>query len=234
MNLKKFLLKPLYKINLIRKIVRSYFTNRHLSVTLFGKLYFNDEHRTWRNTRWMGIPVWKLPLDLWIYQEMIYELKPDVIVETGTNRGGSALFMAHMLDLIGKGRILTVDIEEFPNRPQHPRISYLTGSSIADEIISQLKSQIKPGETVLAVLDSLHRKHHVDRELELYGELVTPGSYMILEDTYLNGYPVYPSFGPGPMEAVREFLKKHPEFQPDASREKFYVTWNPRGYLKKT
>lgn len=225
--------KILIKINLVRKIIRSYFTNRNLSVTLFGKLYFREENRTWRNTYWMGMPLWKLPLDLWIYQEMIYELKPDLIVETGTSRGGSALFMANMFDLIGKGRIVTVDIEELPNRPTHARITYLTGSSIDDQIIAKIKSLIKPGEKVMVVLDSLHRKHHVDRELELYGQMVTPGSYMILEDTYLNGYPVRSDFGPGPMESVREYLKKHPEFAVDKTREKFFVTWNPNGYLKR-
>ena len=181
----------------------------------------------------MGTPIWKLPLDMWVYQEILYELKPDVIVEAGTNRGGSAIFMANMLDIIGNGRIVTIDVEEYPNRPQHPRIKYLKGSSVSNEIISQVKNEIKPGEKVLVILDSLHRKFHVDKELELYGQIVTPGSYMILEDTYLNGYPVYVSFGPGPMESVREYLKKHSEFQADKSREKYFVTWNPNGYLKK-
>lgn len=229
----KLLKKVLIKINLVRKVIRSYFTNRHLSVTLFGKLYFRNENRTWRNTHWLGAPVWKLPMDLWIYQEMIHELRPDVIVETGTNRGGSALYMAHMCDLLGSGRIITVDVKEYPGQPKHDRISYIVGSSIDEGVIAQIKAQIKPGEKVLVVLDSMHRKHHVDRELELYGELVTVGSYMIVEDTYLNGYPVYVSFGPGPMESIRQYLKTHSEFVIDKSREKFYVTWNPNGYLKR-
>ncbi|MDP2933972.1 MAG: CmcI family methyltransferase [bacterium] len=231
--MKKFLLKPLYKLNLLRKIIRSYFTNRNLSATLYGKLYFNQEQRTWKNTFWMGTPIMKLPLDMWVYQEILHELKPDKIVEAGTNRGGSALFLAHICDLLNKGEIITIDIQEFPDRPQHPRIKYLLGSSISDNVVNQVKNLIKPGEKVLVILDSLHRKHHVDKELEAYAPLVTPGSYMILEDTYLNGYPVYPNFGPGPMEAVKEFLKKHKEFTVDKSREKYYVTWNPNGYLKK-
>jgi cephalosporin hydroxylase len=85
----------------------------------------------------------------------------------------------------------------------------------------------------MVVLDSQHRKSHVERELELYGALVTPQSYLIVEDTYLNGYQVDVHFGPGPMEALREYLKKHPEFVIDTSREKFFVTWNPSGYLKR-
>ena len=129
----------------------------------------------------------KVPLDLWIYQEILYELKPAVIVEAGTNRGGSALFMAHLCGLLqGKGRIITVDHKKYPGQPQHPRISYVVGSSIDQDIVAQVKSQIEPGEQVMVVLDSLHHKSHVDRELELYGDLVTPQSYLILEDTYLN------------------------------------------------
>lgn len=229
----KFIKKILIKINFVRKWIRSYFTNRNLSVTLFGKLLFKDENSTWRNTYWMGMPVWKLPLDLWIYQEIIWELKPDKIIECGTNRGGSALFMANMCDLIGKGEIITVDIQTFPEQPKHPRIKYLVGSSIDDTTVSQVRSLVNPGEKVLVVLDSKHRKDHVDVELEKYAPFVSVGSYLILEDTYLNGYPVYVSFGPGPMESVREFLPRHPEFEVDKSREKYRVTWNPSGYLKK-
>jgi cephalosporin hydroxylase len=231
----KLLSPPVYirKLNLVRTWIRSYFTNRHLSATLFSKLYFKNKHRTWRNTYWMGVPTLKLPLDLWIYQEILYELKPEIIVEAGTNRGGSALFMAHICDLLGKGRIITVDIKQYPGQPQHPRISYLVGSSIDEGIVAQVKSHIQPGEQVMVVLDSEHRKPHVDRELELYGDLVTPQSYLILEDTFLNGYPVDATFGLGPMEAIQEYLKKHPEFVIDTSREKFLVTWNPNGYLKR-
>ncbi|MCL5436154.1 MAG: cephalosporin hydroxylase family protein [Patescibacteria group bacterium] len=181
----------------------------------------------------MGVPIWKLPLDMWVYQEMLFELKPDVIIETGTAYGGSALYLAHLCDLMKKGRVVTVDIKDYPGRPQHPRIEYVMGSSIDEALIEKIKSGIKPGEKVLVILDSLHRKDHVLRELELYGELVSPGSYMILEDTYLNGHPVYPNFGPGPMEALLEYVPKHPEFEIDNSREKYFVTWNPKGYLKK-
>ena len=94
---RKLLSPPVYirKANLVCKWIKSYFTNQHLSATLFGKLYFKNKHRTWLNTYWMGTPVMKVPLDLWIYQEILYELKPAVIVEAGTNRGGSALFSGH-------------------------------------------------------------------------------------------------------------------------------------------
>lgn len=229
----KTLKKILIKINFVRKVIRSYFFSPHLSVTLFGKLFFNQENHTWRNTSWMGVPIWKLPLDMWVYQEILFELKPDKIIECGTNRGGSALFMAHMCDLIGKGEIITIDIESFPEQPKHQRIRYLLGSSISESILNQVKSLIKPDERMLVILDSNHRKEHVTKELDIYSKLVTKGSYLIVEDTCLNGHPVYSSFGPGPMEAVRDFLKAHKEFVVDKNKEKFYLTWNPEGYMKK-
>ena len=232
---RKFFSPPAYlrKGNLVRKWIKSYFTHRHLSATVFGKLYFKHPHCTWLNTYWMGTPVLKVPFDLWIYQEILHEIQPAVIVETGTHRGGSALFLAHICDLLGSGRILTVDHKTYPGQPQHPRIHYLVGSSIDDATVAQVRAHITPGESVMVALDSRHSRSHVARELELYGPLVTPDSYLIVEDTYLNGYPVDVHFGPGPMEALRAYLKQHPEFVVDRSREKFFVTANPSGHLKR-
>ena len=229
----KIVKKILIKINLFRKWLRSFFTHKHLSATLYSKLFYNHENRTWKNTYWLGKPLWKMPLDLWVYQEIIYELKPDKIVECGTNRGGSAFYMATICDLINHGEILTVDIKKYPEQPQHPRIKYFVGSSVDPDVFSEIKKHINPGEKILVILDSAHGKDHVIKELEMYGTIVNAGSYMILEDTSANGYPVYPSFGPGPMEALREYLKTHDEFVVDKDREKYYVTWNPNGYLKR-
>ena len=232
---RKLLSPPAYlrKAVKVRKWLGSLLAHEHLSASLFGKLYFKNKHRTWRNTYWMGVPVLKLPLDLWIYQEILCELRPSVIVECGTRHGGSALFLAHMCDLLGSGRVLTVDIKRYAGQPQHPRICYILGSSIDDAVVAQVKAHIAPGERVMVVLDSEHCKAHVARELELYGALVTPESYMIVEDTYLNGHPVDVEYGPGPMEALQEYLVHHPEFVSDTAREKFFVTWNPSGYLKR-
>lgn len=229
----KIVKKILIKINLVRKWIRSYFTHRNLSVTLYGKLFYKQEDKTWKNTSWLGKPLWKMPLDLWIYQEIIHELKPDKIVECGTNRGGSAYYMATICDLVGHGEILTVDIKKYPDLPQHARIKYFNGSSIDQDVFSTIKKHINPEEKVLVILDSAHGKKHVRKELEMYGTIVNKGSYMILEDTNANGYPVYPTFGPGPMEAVRDYLKTHDEFVADKDKEKYGVTWNPNGYLKR-
>jgi cephalosporin hydroxylase len=199
----------------------------------FHKLLYNSANQTWGNNRWLGVQVEKNPFDLWVLQEIIYETKPDVIVEAGTWKGGSALFMATHLDLIHHGKIVTIDIEKQPDLPVHPRIQYLLGSSTAPDIVDKVKSAIGPNDKVMVVLDSDHRKDHVLKELEIYSRIVTKGSYLILEDTNVNGHPVWPDFGPGPMEALQEYMRGHSDLEIDKSREKFFVTFNPSGYLQK-
>lgn len=204
-------------------------------VNSFHKLYYNaiTFDRTWGRTFWLGIPTLKCPLDLWIYQEMIQELRPDVVIESGTAYGGSALFLACICDMINYGRVITIDIEEKPNRPNHKRINYILGSSTSAEVADYIVKQVCQQDKVMVILDSDHRKEHVLNELNLYSRLVSVGSYIIVEDTNVNGHPVEPEFGPGPGEAVEAFLKANNEFKIDRSREKFYMTFNPGGYLKR-
>lgn len=198
-------------------------------VESFDILYYDS--KIWQHTYWFGIPTQKLPLDLWIYQEIITGTNLDIIIETGTADGGSALFLANMCDLKGKGEVITIDIESKP-RPQHNRISYLLGSSISEEIFNYVKSRCHE-KKVMVILDSLHNKDYVLYEMRLYWQLVSVGSYLIVEDTNINGHPVYSDFGNGPMEAVEEFLRENKSFVVDKSKEKFYSTWNPSGYLKR-
>ncbi|MFB3888537.1 MAG: CmcI family methyltransferase [Candidatus Bathyarchaeia archaeon] len=202
------------------------------SVNQFHRLYYDSQ--VWTKTTWLGTQVLKCPLDMWLYQEIIQTLKPDLIIETGTAQGGSALFFASIMDLVGKGQIITIDIEPPQNKPQHPRITYLQGSSVAAESVETIQQFTEDKSTVLVSLDSDHTKAHVLREMELYGNLVTKDSYMVVEDTNINGHPVYKNFGQGPREAVKEFLKTHKEFQIDHSLEKFMLSFNINGYLKKT
>lgn len=202
----------------------------------FQKLYFDAYllGKTWSETRWMGVPIFKCPLDLWIYQELINELKPDFIVETGTCAGGSALYLAQICDLAGHGQIITVDLQAYKGgQPQHERITYLLGSSTSDEIIEQIRDRIPRDATVMVVLDSDHSGEHVYNELQRYADIVSRGSYLIVEDSNLNGHPTKPDFGPGPMEAIDRFLAEDDRFRIDSERQKLLVTWNPRGYLLK-
>jgi cephalosporin hydroxylase len=199
---------------------------------LFHLMYYGQRQRTWKSTTWMGTKILKCPLDTWIYQELLVRIRPDVILETGTNQGGSAYYMASICDQIGTGRIVTVDIDTWPGRPQHERITYLEGSSTSPEIVSRMTEEAKG--TVMVILDSDHSRAHVLDELNAYSPLVTPGSYLIVEDTDINGHPTAARWGPGPMEALDEFLPSHPEFRVDPECEKFFLTFNPRGYLQRT
>jgi cephalosporin hydroxylase len=199
----------------------------------FHDLYCHSRDRTWANTSWLGVGAIKCPLDLWIYQELLFKLRPDVIVETGTALGGSAYFMACICDMIGNGRILTIDIGTVPDRPQNPRIRYILGSSVDPEITSTVEHAISPQEKVLVVLDSKHEYDHVLAEMRTYSPLVSEGSYLIVEDTNINSWRPSDRRRPGPLEAVRDFLGEDDRFEIDRSWEKFYMTFNPSGFLRR-
>lgn len=199
----------------------------------FHRRYYDGE--VWRDdTAWLGVPTQKCPLDLWIYQELLYELRPDLIIETGTYNGGSALYLGSMCDLIGTGRVVSIDIAPQQPLPSHPRVEFLTSSSTAPEIVERMRREAAEAERVFVILDSDHSYAHVRDELEAYHSMVTPGSYLVVEDTNVNGFPVLPDFGPGPMEALDEFLPQHPEFRIDERCERFMLTFNPRGFLRKS
>jgi cephalosporin hydroxylase len=199
----------------------------------FHKLFYNSGVQTWSNTHWLGVPAQKCPFDLWVYQEMLSELRPEVIVECGTASGGSALFLASICDLLGRGEIVTVDIADYPDRPEHERITYLKGSSTDPEIVDRIRELVGTRSPVMVILDSNHERDHVLEELRLYGPIVTPGSFLVVEDSNINGRPVLPDFGPGPGEALEEYLRDTDEFSTDPSREKYLLTFNPGGYLRK-
>jgi cephalosporin hydroxylase len=210
-------------------------------VALFHRLYYKvgaERNGTWQQTTWMGVRTEKLPSDMWIYQEILHLVRPDFILETGTCRGGSALFFCQMMDLIGGPGacdVVTVDINRPENPPQHPRLTYLTGSSTDDAIVAEVRRRAAGKRSVLVVLDSDHTRDHVLAEMRAYHDLVTPGSYMIVEDSNVNGHPVWPTHGPGPMEAIEAFMNENTDFVIDKQAEKFLFTFNPNGYLwKKT
>lgn len=199
-------------------------------VDKFHWLYYDSE--VWKKTYWLGIECVKCPLDLWVYQEIISDLKPDIIIETGTYKGGSALFLASICDLVGKGSIIAIDIKK-QITPKHERIRYIIGSSTDKQIINKIQYLINNKENVMVIIDSDHSKEHVLKELKIYSEFVSVSSYLIVEDTNINGHPVHPNFGPGPMEAVDEFLRNNINFVRDKNKEKFFLSFNPRGFLRR-
>ena len=181
----------------------------------------------------MGYQTGKLPSDLWVYQEMLYSIRPDLIIECGTHHGGSALFLANMLEMLGSGRVITIDLYPRDGRPEHELITYLSGSSTDKKIFNLITEQISPNDRVLVILDSDHTMDHVQAELELYKSLITVGSYLVVEDTFLGGHPSHENFGPGPMKAVKQFLNSNSNFVIDKSLEKFLFTLNRNGFLKR-
>jgi cephalosporin hydroxylase len=206
---------------------------RSTIIDQFHRLYYHSSESTWKQTFFNNVTIWKCPLDLWLYQEMIAELKPDLIVETGTAFGGSAYFLASLCDFHDHGRVVTIDITVRPNRPEHPRITYLTGSSIDPDVISAVEADIPANGTVLVILDSDHSHQHVLAELRAWQRFVRTGSYIVVEDSNVNNHPAFPQFGPGPMEAIDDFLIENHDFVVDDSKHKFLMTFNPRGYLKR-
>lgn len=196
---------------------------RKFFVRAFQKVYYDSF--VWMATYWLGVPVAKNPLDLWVYQEIIWETRPQVLIETGSYEGGSALFFASLFDLIGEGRVVTIDIEDTAARHlSHPRITSIVGSSVSDDVVYQLR-KIVGNQTAMVSLDSDHSAKHVLREMELYSQFVSTGNYIVVEDTELKG--------PGPGKAVTRFLKDRKDFVQDRSREKFMVTSNRGGFLKR-
>lgn len=206
-------------------------------ISAFHRVYYYAAERrsdeTWRDTHWLGTPILKCPLDLWLYQELLHEHRPQLIVESGTNRGASAHFLATLCDILGEGEVITIDIERYGAPPEHPRLTHRIDSATSLETLDYVRGRAAGKERVMVILDSDHTAAHVREELALYADVVTPGGYLIVEDTNVNGHPVAPEFGPGPMEALDAFLAADPRYVVDARQDKFLMTMNPRGLLRR-
>ncbi|MDP2999672.1 MAG: CmcI family methyltransferase [Bryobacterales bacterium] len=196
----------------------------------------------WQHMWFQNVQIDKNPLDLWMMQQLIYELQPEFIVETGTAMGGSALYWAHTLNGMGlvNSRVLTVDINELPvTAPAHPLwkkyVTFFRGSSTDPAIVAQIGQRVR-GRKTLVTLDSDHSMKHVLDELHVYAPMVSRGSYLIVEDTHIDGIPTQPGAGAGPMAAVLRFLREEnagQAFEQDFSREAYIMTFNPGGWLRR-
>ncbi len=205
-------------------------------VRRFNKLYFMLSRNTFDRTYFMGKHVIKFPTDLWTYQEIIYECKPDVIVETGVFLGGSTFYFAKLCELFGRGRVIAVEsaIEHVdPEVLALPNVKLIQGSSRDPQVLEQVRSMIRPGERVMVVLDADHTPAHVYPEMKLFSTLVTEGQYLVVEDGIIDH--VYPALWRrrGPLRAIRRFLAESPDFQVDSYRTRFLLTHSPSGYLRR-
>lgn len=195
-------------------------------------------NRVWDTTTWAGVKTLKSPSDMWNYQEILFSLRPSLIIEFGTRFGGAALFFAAVMRQLGnRFRLLSVDIDAATiseKTRQDPDIELLISSSVEPNVAQRVAALRKeyPGP-VFAILDSDHAKAHVLGEMNLLRPVLRAGDYVVVEDSNVNGHPVYPAHGPGPFEAMEEYFREHPDdFVRDAAREaKFGFTFATRGFL---
>lgn len=202
----------------------------------YHKWYYNTN--VWKRTTWLGIETWKSVSDMWNYQEILVGLRPSLVIEFGTNQGGSALYFASVMRQIGSPfKVLSVDITHIPLNPEarrDPDVLFVESRSTVPAIAEQIR-RLKvefPGR-IFAILDSDHSKDHVLAEMKLLRPLLSAGDYLIVEDSMLNGHPNLPGWGPGPFEAIEAYEAEFPhDYTHDVEREqKFGFTFAPNGFL---
>jgi len=222
---------------------RSLDTLALLDAPLITWLNYHQHEILGKQCYWLGHRALKNPMDAWIYQEIIYEVKPDIIVEMGNKNGGSTLFLASILQLLGHGEVLAIDVNHEGFTAFHPRIGLITGDCSDEEIIGQVKDKCR-GKRVLVIHDAEHTRDAVLRDLRNYAPLVSPGSYFIVEDS-IQGVPGFcpdserlhgPFLLPDidtPLQGIKTFLRENKDFYVDVSRERYILTANYRGFLRR-
>ncbi len=213
-------------------------------IRAFHEVYYNSQ--AWDKNTFLGFQIKQCPMDLQAYQELIFRSKPGYIIQTGVAGGGSLLYFATMLDLCGapaSAVVVGVDLKitAAARKLKHPRIRLVEGSSVDSTVLDAVRSHLPvQGKSAnssglgMVMLDSDHREPHVAKELELYRQWVGVGSWMIVEDTNVNGNPVFPQHGPGPMEAVDAFLKRDKNFVRDESPwQRNLISFHLGGWLRR-
>lgn len=206
----------------------------------------SDKYNYGYQWTWLGLPYIQMPQDILATQEIIWETKPDVIIETGIAWGGSTVFYASLLQLLGKGKVLAVDLnlrdhvsEQIMGYPFSNRIHLYKGSSTDPSIVAKIKAHIEPGQSVMVLLDSNHTHAHVLEELRFYAPLVTKGQFLVVSDTIVEDIPPQEhrlrEWGPGnnPKTALRAYLQQVDRFEVDAYiNSKPLLSYTPDGYCR--
>jgi cephalosporin hydroxylase len=186
----------------------------------------------WRHTTWLGEPIRTAPTDLFAYQEILSRVRPDWVVEIGASDQGRAGYLASICELIGRGQVLSLRGSDVPDPASHPRLRVLTGPPL-DAGTRQRVHELAGAGNAVVVLGACADRATTVRQFDAYADLVGVGSYVVVTDTVVNGRPVWPSFGPGPFEAVKQVLNVHGEFVPDPAMEKYALSFNPGGFLRR-
>jgi len=201
------------------------------SATPLGDILPIIQERIVKSTTYFGVPALKNPFDFWVYQEIIHQSKPTLIIEIGNNFGGSTLALAHLQDLMGQGRIIAIDIDHSRIHRvvrEHPRITLIEGAACS--VFEAASALVRPDDRILIIEDSSHTYENTLNVLTSYSRLLKSGEYFIVEDSICHhGLDVGPK--PGPYEAIEEFTRMRPDFEIDRSKESFVITWNPKGFL---
>lgn len=240
--------------------IKQFFTERHTDIINMGQdeelrrksidwMVHADKYKYTYNFTWMGRPIIKFPSDMVIQQELMWQIKPDLVIETGIAHGGSIIFSAAMQQMMGisNGRVIAVDIDirdhnrqEIEAHPMSKHITMIQGSSVDADIFAQVKELARDAKTVMVILDSNHTHQHVYDELKLYADLVTVGSYCILPDTFIEFFPkgYYDNrpwdVGDNPCTAARQFLSERSDFELDSFlTSKGMISEGLDGYLKR-
>ncbi len=193
------------------------------------------DRQAWREATWLGRPVMRYPTDLHMYQELVNQLRPDTIVLAADDRGlsGRALFIAALCDVLGHGEVVAVGRENGDDDFEHPRITRVVGNAESADVAAQVIARVGPEPRAFVVL-GLGELMRVIASFEHYSPLVPVGGYVVVENTVVNGHPVASGFGPGPHEAVVNILGRHPEFVSDPTVERYTLTFNRNGFLRRT
>ncbi len=204
-----------------------------------GPLFSREFHwsEIWkRQITWRGVTCWKFPLDLWSYQQIVVATRPQAVIECGVAMGGTTLYLADLLDILGQGMVYAVDKDLRsidPRAAEHPRVNVIEGSTTDPGTASLVADRVR-GLRTMVILDSAHETGHVLAELRVYADLVTPGCYLVCEDAVLDR-PDLPSVAvyAGPFSAIQQFLAERPDFIPQDTCV-LGATFNPNGYLLRT
>lgn len=208
---------------------------RLLRLSVRQWLLYHQRNVIYEYCTWMGLKALKNPLDAWIYQEILHEVRPDIVIELGSAAGGGTLYLAHILELLGHGVVVSIDVDRSDYRAEHERIVTITGNSSAPETLASVR-MLCAGKRVVVIHDADHHKEQVLADLLSYAPFVTVGSYLIVEDGIVDLFRPHEALGvlyDGPLKATEEFLRRSTDFEVDSQRERYLLTYNPRGFLRR-